>query len=431
MQDRLSRVDRPLRIVQVNTSDAAAGGAEKFAFSLHGLFRDMGHRSTLVVGRKRSDDPDVVEIDNRPRGAASSVARWMFERVLNWKALSFPGSFRLDCTVRSRWDVLFLHNLHGAYFDLRAIPRLSRLAPVVLRLHDCWMLTGGCAYPLECDRWRRECRYCPRLRPQSRLRALKTCLNWRHKRLLANRSNMYLSVPCEWVANMLGRSPLEGLPARIDPYGIDTRTFTPGNRQEARRRLGLSGKDALVLFSANVGLRNPYKDGETLLDALRLLRERLSGNPPKLVVLGARGGDEGSPALPDYVLNQQFIDDEAILADYYRAADVYAHATKADTCGLVNLEAMACGTPVVATDIGGIPDYVRHEDTGLLVRPRSPEAMAGAILRVLKDRALAGRLVSRALREVREKFDIRSVAARYVKWFRELADRSRDGRVPA
>jgi len=131
----------PLHIVQVNTVDVA-GGAAKVARKLHEKFRERGHRSTLVVGLKQSSDPDVVEIDNRDAGRGF---RGRASRILEARGhqyLDLPGSHRIPDLIGGDWDVLHAHNLHGGYFDLAALSDLSRRAPLVLTMHDMWLVTG-------------------------------------------------------------------------------------------------------------------------------------------------------------------------------------------------------------------------------------------------------------------------------------------------
>ena len=407
----------PLSIVQLSTCDLG-GGAEKVAFSLHRIYREMGHRSVLVVGGKRSDDPDILAIDNSGRRRGLGFFKVVAEKLLGWQYLSFPGSRRLPGLVGRPWDVLHAHNLHGGYFDLAALPALSRLAPTVLMMHDNWLQTGHCGYHLDCTRWQTGCGRCPDLAIYPGIPRDGTRFNWRRKQRLLRSSRLWLTAPSQWLLDEAQRSLLAGKPARLVPNGIDLEVFSPGSRSEARTALGLPQDAPVILFAATDALANPFKDGPTLLAALTQL---VSSKPGvRLVALGGRTMPEGYQPLANSVIARPFEADPRKVTLYYRAADALAHATRADNAPLSILESLACGLPVVASRVGGIPEYVEDGKTGLLVPPGEAPALAAALRRVIEDRALAAELSRNGLAAARERYDLRSQARRYVEWYREL-----------
>src|SRR5262245_46854280 len=152
---------RTLDILQVSTYDAI-GGAERVAWRLFEAYREQGHRSWLAVGHKLTDDPAVFEIPNGPGNVLSGVGK-LIDLYRGVEDFRFPGTWQLlELTPRPP-DVIHGHNLHGAYFDLRALPWLSHRVPIVLTLHDAWLLSGHCAHSLDCDRWLIGCGHCPDL----------------------------------------------------------------------------------------------------------------------------------------------------------------------------------------------------------------------------------------------------------------------------
>ena len=180
-----------MHIVQVNTTDKA-GGAESVAWQLFHAYRRSGHRSSLMVGWKRSGDPDVVELTHdefrgtwsrRCSAAATQLGsalgplrgtghlqkalrfivgqprRW-YDRQLGREDFCFPGTHYLGSAFTAAPDIVHCHNLHGGwlkdggYFDLTALPVMSHMFPVVVTLHDAWLLSGHCAHSFECERWK-------------------------------------------------------------------------------------------------------------------------------------------------------------------------------------------------------------------------------------------------------------------------------------
>jgi glycosyltransferase involved in cell wall biosynthesis len=459
---------RRLRILQVNTHDVH-GGAAKIGWDLFRALRARGHACHLAVGEKVSDDPDVLPIVNAWSGAwprfwrrANAVVRALARRRVPgaWRLLPhvervaphgcfrrwlddrrgledfhFPGSRRLLELPPGPPDVVHCHNLHGGYFDLRALPRLSRRVPVVLSLHDAWLLTGHCSHSFECERWRTGCGACPDLTIYPALRRDATAFNWRRKRGLYARSRLHVATACRWLMGRVERSPLAAgvAEARVIPSGIDLTVFRPGDRQAARAALGVP-PDARVLLFVGYNVRgNPAKDYPTLRAALERLGARWHG--PRVLFL-ARG--EAAPperAGPVELRFVPFGEDLNAVARFYQAADVYLHPARVDTFPNVVLEALACGTPVVATAVGGIPEQVKGlrggagggcdagEATGILVGPRDADELARGIERLLADDALRRRLGDNAARDARARFDLRRQVDDYLAWYEELAER--------
>jgi glycosyltransferase involved in cell wall biosynthesis len=117
--------------------------------------------------------------------------------------------------------------------------------------------------------------------------------------------------------------------------------------------------------------------------------------------------------------------DSVVVADYYRAADVYLHATRADTFPNVILEALACGTPVVATSVGGIPEQIEEGVTGFLTPPGDARAMATRIEQLLSDDALRRRFAAAAIESARRHFGLDRQINDYLAWYQEIIARHR------
>src|SRR5215813_3137466 len=180
----------PRKAVIVNTSDAG-GGAERVSMDLLDGFESLGTEAWLAVADKRTDHPRVVSIYTSPHVDYSPAhpirrahlrTRRRVDRRLGLEDFNHPYTRHVLDLTGSAPDVLLCNNLHGGYFDLRQLPQLSRRVPIVLRLADSWNLTGHCAVPGSCDRWRSGCGRCPDLAAPPAIARDATRINWRRKR---------------------------------------------------------------------------------------------------------------------------------------------------------------------------------------------------------------------------------------------------------
>ena len=378
-----------MRILQISTADSA-GGAEAVALALHRGLRERGHDATLAVGYRRTDEEGVVEIG----GAGSRRRRALTDPGVLVDALRGREDFRFPASRRvldlAPWapDVVHVHNLHGGYFDLGALPELARRARLVATLHDAWLLTGHCAHPLGSDGWLRGCGNCPHLDTYPPLLRDGTAFNLARKRSIYEQLRLTVVTPSRWLMDMVERSVLAPAAVRreVIPNGVDLSLFAPGERDAHQ------GVPVLV-FVAQGGRANRLRDYPTLAEAL----ERID-RPVELVALG-------DPPVPSEEVARRL-----------RTADLYVHPSRADTFPSGVLEALACGTPVVASRVGGIPEQVSDE-TGVLVEPEDPGALARAIESLLDDPRRREAMGRAGTADARERFSLERQLDAYLELY--------------
>ena len=396
----------PVNVLHISESDAA-GGAARTAYKVHRGLKQAGHVSRMLVGRKVTRDDDIRSIKRSDAWRAADRAAGTLTNALGLQYAYFPSSFGVasDPWFREA-DLVQLHNLHGSYFGFTALPRLTRRRPTVWLLQDQWAMTGHVAYSLDCERWKHGCGSCPYLDEYPRLRHDTTALLWRIKRRVYERSALTLIVPSRWMLELVQASPLlSRFAARRIPHGVDTHVFRPMPKEEARARLDLPRGRRIVLFAAS-HLNERRKGLELLGRSLRLMDD-----PPLLALTG-----EGEA--PREVESRPLgsITDDELLAHAYAAADVVAVPTIADALTQTAIESIACGTPCVAFDRGGVTDVVTHMKTGYQARFGDVTDLARGLQTVLEGDGFGPRCRETAEAE----FSVELQVRRYLEVYEEL-----------
>lgn len=440
-----------MRISQVNAA-VVGGGAERVSLALHEEFLSLGHESWLLVGNKNADVASAVQIPNERyrsgwaravrRAAASGAARSTRDRDLGWYAdralrslaeparyarvsrghedFDHPATSRIPELTPQRPHVLHFHNLHGSYFDIRELPGLTRRIPSLLTLHDTWLLTGHCAHPFECDRWLTGCETCPHLDRYVPLMRDASAANFELKRKALSESRLTFIAPSRWMLDMAERSGvLSGaMGAHVIPNGIDDSVFSPGDRMAARESLGLPTGAPIIICVAKDIAENPYKG----LDVLEAACELLAAQGARATVLAVGSTGEARDFGDVRFRFVGAVTDSEVLARYYRAADICVHPARAEVLGLTIIEAMACGLPVVASRVGGIPEVVEDRVNGILVEPDEPGRLAEALASLLEDPDARTRMGAAGAAMAATRYTVRRQAEVHLRLYSQLSE---------
>ena len=282
-------------------------------------------------------------------------------------------------------DVLHLHNLHDSYVNLPMLFDYIKKhdIKVVWTLHDCWSFTGHCPHftLCGCERWKSGCGHCPQLDVYPRLLPDTTAWLWKKKkRWFTGVEDLTLVTPSKWLADLVKASFLKDYPVEVINNGIDLESFQP-TPSDFRREHGfaeagdasLPGKPKYMVLGVSFGW-----DRKKGLDVFEALSARL-GDDYRIVLVGT--DDKLDAKLPKEILSIHRTHDQKELAALYSAADVFVNPTREDNFPTVNIESLACGTPVLTFETGGsveIPD----ESCGAVVPVDDVEALAREIVRV-------------------------------------------------
>lgn len=380
----------PIAVLHLNHTDVGHGGAAAAGLRLHQSLLDIGVDSRMAVGARESTDPRVEEVPHWP-----SVQRQV--RRVGWRAglneIEGVGAFGLTRRPSFRnADVLHLHALQGGWFSYPAVPWLTRHKPAVLTLHDMWPLTGHCSFSFGCERWRTGCGSCPHPEVFPEIHRDATHLEWLLKRCLWGRTDLTAVTPSRWLAGLVAQSILGNAVIRVIPHGLDLEVFAPQDREASRARFGVPA-DAVVVLYAAASVADPRKGADMVIRSLSGVTPGLRASCVVLL-MGDRAHQTGPPlrAAGYRVVELGYLADDGVKAAVYSAADVLIYPTRADNAPLVILESLACGTPVVAFAVGGIPETVRDGETGLLVAPEDVAGLTSAVTVLVSDAGLRARL---------------------------------------
>ncbi|VEN75402.1 conserved hypothetical protein [Candidatus Desulfarcum epimagneticum] len=444
-------------ILQVNQCDSR-GGAANMALSLHRACRSAGLSAWMAVDEKTSDSSHVRRLDHNlfrhpltklwlklfgrlEKSHPEWKHQWPFLHPLYWLAqprglhvrlagcdeYDFPATWRALDLPPSRPDILHLHNLHGRYFDLRALPFLSRQVPVAITLHDMWLLTGGCAHSMDCRRWESGCGHCPYLSVSPHFPSDGTAYNRRIKRLIYQKSRLHVAAPSRWLMEKAKKSILAKSIAtsRVIPNGVDQDIFRPGPQKEARQALGVPTDAVLLIAAAEDIRRNPFKD----YAAIRAALEDVARRAPEKSILFAAIGQEAEPEQMGgvHIRFIPFERDPRIMARWYQSADICLHAAKADTFPTVILESLSCGTPVIATRVGGVPEQIKDGRDGFLVPKGDGAAMARRVLELIHSKSLRRDMGRNARERAKGEFSTKRMTDDYLAWYEEIGSNRNKG----
>lgn len=276
-------------------------------------------------------------------------------------------------------DVIHLHNLHDSYINLPMLFDYIKKHKIrtFWTLHDCWSFTGHCVYftIANCDKWKSGCIGCPNYKeyPSSLFDNGKKMFRLKKKWFLGA-EDMTLITPSMWLHDLVKQSFLKDYPAVVVNNGIDLDVFKP-TESDFRKKYGLEDKKIVLGVSFAWGERKG-------LDVFVNLASRLPENY-KIVLVGTDKNVDDS--LPDNIISIHRTQNQSELAEIYSAADVFANPTREENYPTVNMEALACGTPVVTFRTGGSPEII--DDTcGSVVAYNDKDAMLAEILRVCEEK---------------------------------------------
>lgn len=351
-----------MKVLQINTT-CGRGSTGRIATDLLTCLKAAGHTGKIAYGvgpALHAAPEEQLQVGNRVSYWTHNVLSRLTDgegRFSAWATRSLLRQIEAE-----RPDVIHLHNLHGHYLNVPLL--FSALKewkiPVVWTLHDCWAFTGHCAHfsALGCEQWKTGCYHCGGLRSYpSCVTGGRAAANFAGKRrCFTGVDRLVLVTPSRWLADLTRDSFLREYPVQVIPNGIDLSRFRGKTGADFRRKHHLEDKRLLLGVAGVWTERKGYSDFVRLAEHLP--------EDQRLVLVGVH--EKQARSLPGSVIAVEKTDSLETLAEIYAAADVFLNFTYEDNFPTVNLEAMACGTPVITYRTGGSVEPVT-EKTGFIV----------------------------------------------------------------
>lgn len=364
-----------MKILQINTV-YGEGSTGKIAKDIHDVCTSLGiecltaYRCTNSGQKGFKDSVEISSsLDSRVHGVLSRITMFKgcFSRIKTSRFLKKADNYSPD--------LIHLHNLHGSYVNLPLLFRYIKKnnIPVVWTLHDCWSFTAICSYfsVANCEKWKTGCGNCPQRKILSQCPVDNTRIVWEKKKeWFTAIKNAVVVTPSEWLAELAKQSFLGKYDIRVINNGIDLSVFKP-TVSDFRNKYGLEEKHIVL----GVAFDWDYRKG---IDVVSRLADELPDGY-KVVLVGTN--DDVDKRLPNSILSIHRTADQRELAGIYTSADVFINPTREDNFPTVNIEALACGTPVVTFRTGGSPEIL-DSSCGIVVEKEDTEAMKDAVIRI-------------------------------------------------
>jgi glycosyltransferase involved in cell wall biosynthesis len=406
-----------MKVVQINSGDLMGRRFNGFDLKRHLEQFDVDSK-LLVYWNKNSNAPFVSRAFSYPGSRYITRALNIIEKQASLHARLHPHSWALTMheAVREA-DLMHLHIIHDGYFSLSALPYVTSKKPTVWTWHDPWPMTGHCIYPLECRRWQLGCGSCPDLTLPFPMKKDRTAEQFSWKQQIYSKTKAEIIVASRWMLEMAEQSSLaESFNFSLIPFGLDLTVYKPKDKEAARARLGVLPGLPVVFIRA---LASPFKGLFEFIEALRSL-----GPDRKMCIIVVQETGHFEEFLGQHqVLEFGWTDDESLLLDMYAACDFLAMPSKAEAFGLMAIEAMACGRPVLSLEGTALPGVTFAPAAGLAVPANDVRALAHGIDYLISnpDECDARGRLSRALAQ--QHYDITRQAQLTAELYRRVLSR--------
>lgn len=407
-----------MKVVHLSTTDY--GGAYEAAQRISDSLTSYGIESFVMVRTKNGNTP-TIPIYNSFSQKFLSKAKNFFNLWLSDGDIVFDkyGADICKQSIIRKADIICLHWVNSFISNVEVANILAMGKPVYWIMHDMWPFTGGCHYAGDCGQYRLSCGQCPVARREKK----GAVVYWHNrKRECFQGDNLYPVGPSHWISECAKQSSIFGSKKITTiPNPINTEFFhsVPENeRRDVIRRYGLSEQKVTILFAA-VKINNPLKGFPFFGNAVN----RLSPEKYQILILGKNDEEELSQLLRLDVRFTGFVKEQKQLRNIYSAADLLVAPSLQENYSNTVLEALACGTPAVVFDVGGMCDLVETGVNGYIARVKD----AGDLCRGIEEVTANRQELGRAARErVLAKNTFSVIAEKYMALFAECGVKTRN-----
>lgn len=402
-----------MKVLQINLA-YKNGSTGKIVYDIQKELMTQGSQGYVVYchGKYRSKYVKPVKnkltfylsvIESRLGGSAGFYDKHSTKKVLKWINTIKP-------------DIVHLHNIHGFYINVEMLFEYldKKKIPVVWTLHDCWSMTGHCAHfdYVGCQKWKTGCYDCEQLLRYPIAYRDKSKINYEKKKrtfTLLNNRNLKIITPSKWLCEVVDKSYLSKYQHEVITNGIDLEIFKE-HSNDIRKRYKLENKKIVLAVTDGYNERKGIEDINSLADMLN--------EDYQVILVGIEKRDYSK--INKKIITVSKVFNQTEMASYYSAADVYVNTTLEDTFPTTNLEALACGTPVITYDSGGSPECV-DEKTGSIVKKHDINEMIEQIENITDNKKKEYYKIECRKRAIRE-YNKKDMIKKYLELYNTVID---------
>lgn len=340
-----------MKIVQINS--VPNGSTGKIMMSIHNELLKQGHESYVVWGRGRKSQNNHEIYLNDKLGVYFHV---IYSRLTGKTGFASKRSTKrlIKKLEKIKPDIIHLHNIHGYYINIDLLFNYikNNNIKVIWTLHDCWAFTGQCPHfeRLKCEKWKEQCYKCPLTSSYPKTFIDNSKWNYNKKKeLFTGVDNLTIVTPSKWLAELAKQSFLKNYPIEVINNGIDTNVFKP-TKSSFRKKYNLENKKIIL------GVSNVWTESKGYYDFIKLAK--VLDENYKIVMVGLN--DKQLKRVPNNIIGIKRIESQKELAELYTVADVFFNPSLEESFGMTNIEAISCGTPVIAYNSTATPEIVKN-----------------------------------------------------------------------
>ncbi|MBW4477259.1 MAG: glycosyltransferase [Tolypothrix brevis GSE-NOS-MK-07-07A] len=406
-----------MKVAVVSKSDRNGGGASRVAEDLATWLNDAGHPTDHFIAFNFKE-PLSFQRSLYGEGRRYRLCKRIHEKTNEYGFPELlPVEYWLNLSrILDNYDIVHFHDLYTAISPV-TLALTSRRKPTFFTIHDCSAFTGGCLYPMGCEKFNSHCHKCPQLPVDKnqesiadRTKEIQTIKRW-----VSGQFNIRYIFPSHWMLQEAQKALKFKISPVVIPNTLDLQPFPSVKKADVKTSLGIPENRKVVVIAASFSLDDPRKGAKYAINALQSMRDI----SPFVIAVG-HCNDEFKQALQGLEFKEMgYIKDPNFLAQVYSAADIMLFCTLADNLPLTVMEAMAASTPVIGFATGGVPEMIQTGRNGILVEPTNQEALNQALRQALLSMDLET-MGQQARRDFEEKFSRAAFVERHLQIYQNL-----------
>jgi glycosyltransferase involved in cell wall biosynthesis len=401
-------------VLYINTT-IGKGGAAKVAYDfLYKNIEKFGFNTNFLTSGNHSMDEDENISEYLKLTLSQKLVVKKFEKDTGLLDFFNIKSYKIQNIKEFKQaDIIHLHNMHGRYFSPLAFLFFFNKS-VIWTLHDEQSFTGHCAWTYNCEKWQIKCKNCHNLKDYPQISKDTTAFLFEIKKFIYKIIKPTIICPSNWLKQRAEKSILGQFDVRHINNGVDENIFKLYDKTHARKELNLPLDKTILFFASDGSLKNPAKGGEYIQKTYEYFKDN------KDILFVCTGGKERNYR-NDNFLEFEYIKDENLMAKFYSASDLFIYPSLADNSPLVVLESLACQTPVIAFKTGGIPEQVKHMQSGYIANYKDEEDFIKGIETFLSSENLISNAKLIARQTIEENFTLDKMISEHIKLYKEIS----------